>query len=170
MADINKLIPKIKQWEGGYVSNPNDTDGGCTNMGITLTTFRRYYGKTKTCEDLKKISETQWKTILKKGYWDKMAADHIQNQSIAELCVQMCWGSGSVTAIRKIQRCLGTKPDGIVGPKTLALLNGPNKAAIHAKLWEMRRIWFYNIVETQPKKKVFLAGWLRRLDSFKFEE
>lgn len=169
MADIEKLIPKIKKWEGGYSSHPADTDGGCTMQGITLNTFRRYYGKSRTCEDLKKITDEQWKHILKSGYWDKMKADQIENQSIAELCVQMVWGSGAI-AIRKIQKCIGTDPDGIVGPKTLALLNGPNKAAIHAKLWEMRRLWFYNIVATQPKKQVFLKGWLRRLSSFVFEE
>ena len=170
MADINKIIPKIKKWEGGYVSHPADTDGGCTNKGITLTTFRTFYGRSKTCEDLKNISDTQWKHILKAGYWDKMGADHIENQSIAELCVQMCWGSGAKTAIRKIQKCLGCEPDGIVGPKTLAALNAPNRAEIHAKLWEMRRIWFLNIVKAQPKKKVFLNGWLNRLATFVFEE
>lgn len=170
MADINKFIPKIKKWEGGYSSHPADTDGGCTMQGITLTTYRRYYGRDKNCNDLKNITEEQWRHILKSGYWDKMRADEIENQSIAELCVQMCWGSGAKTAIRKIQRCLGCEPDGIVGPKTLAALNAPNRAEIHAKLWEMRRIWFLNIVKAQPAKKVFLSGWLRRLSSFVFEE
>lgn len=170
MADINKIVPKILKWEGGYVSDPADTDGGCTNKGITLTTFRRYYGRSKTCDDLKRITDTQWKHILKSGYWDKMGADNIQNQSIAELCVQMCWGSGAVTAIKKIQRCLGTEADGIVGPKTLALLNGKNREEIHAKLWEMRRIWFLNIVKAQPRKQKFLNGWMNRLATFVFEE
>lgn len=169
MADIEKLIPKILKHEGGYSNHPNDT-GGCTMKGITIGVFRRYYGKDKTCEDLKKITDEQWFRIFKTGYWDKMKADEIENQSIAELCVQMCWGSGAVTAIKKIQSCLGCEPDGIVGRKTLAALNAPNRAEIHAKLWEMRRIWFMNIVKAQPKKKVFLSGWLRRLDSYTFEE
>lgn len=170
MADIEKLIPKIKKWEGGYSSHPADTDGGCTMQGITLTTFRRYYGRNKNCNDLKNITEEQWRNILKTGFWDKMKADEIENQSIAELCVQMCWGSGAVTAIRKIQRCLGITDDGIVGPKTLALLNGPDRKEIHRKLWEMRKIWFENIVQNNPKKKCFLKGWLNRLDTYTFAE
>ena len=170
MASAKKAIPNILRWEGGYSSHPADTDGGCTMKGITLITFRRYYGKGKTCEDLRKITDDQWYHIFRAGYWDRLNGDRIENQSIADLCVDMCWGSGTVTAIKKIQRALGTTPDGIVGPKTLALLNGPDRSAIHAKLKEMRRLWFMNIVQNNPKKKVFLKGWLNRLATYTFAE
>lgn len=172
MADIKKLVPKIKKWEGGYSNNPNDR-GGCTMMGITIATFRKYYGATKTCEDLKKITEAQWTHILKTGYWDCMKADLIQSQSVANLCVQMCWGSGPVTAVKKIQKCLGLVSDGIVGQKTLAALNGDGSWAYHKtifdKLWNMRRLWLMNIA-TVGNNKVFLKSWLNRLNDYKFED
>ncbi|MBR2772622.1 MAG: peptidoglycan domain protein [Bacteroidales bacterium] len=172
MASIDKLIPKIKKWEGGYANNPYDT-GGCTMMGITIATFRKYYGADKTCADLKKITEQQWLHILKSGYWNKMQADLIQSQSIANLCVQMCWGSGVVTSIKKIQSCLGITVDGIVGKKTLAALNGDNSVQYHKavfeKLWEMRKLWLINISKV-GNNKVFLKGWLNRLDDYKFED
>ena len=170
MADIEKAKKQILRWEGGYSSHPADTDGGCTMRGVTLYTFRQFYGKTKTCEDLRKITDEQWTSIFRAGYWDKLQGDKIENQSIANLCVDMAYGSGPVTAIKKIQRALGTTPDGGVGPKTLALLNGPDRAGIHSKLKEMRRIWFLNIVKAQPAKKVFIKGWNNRLDSYTFAE
>lgn len=166
MADINKLIPLILKWEGGYV-NDKDDKGGCTMKGITIATFRKYYGQLKTCNDLRNISDYQWKRILKAGYWDKMQADKITNQSIANLCVQMCWGSGPITAIKKIQACLGTKPDGIVGPKTLTLLNNKDYKRTFDKLWNMRKIWLTNIAQVGNNKK-FLKGWLNRLNDYKF--
>lgn len=169
MANPNITKQKILKWEGGYSDHPNDT-GGCTMKGVTIGVYRKYYGKTKTCADLRKITDDQWMHIFRAGYWDRMNADKIENQSIADLCVDMCWGSGTVTAIKKIQRALGTNPDGIVGPKTLALLNGPNKREIHRKLWEMRKVWFMNIVQATPSKKCFLKGWLNRLDTLTFEE
>lgn len=168
MADINKLIPLIKKWEGGYSNNPYDS-GGCTMMGVTIGTFRKYYGYNKTCSDLRNITESQWKHILKTGYWDKMRADEIENQSIANLCVQMCWGSGPVTAIKKIQKCLNLRPDGIVGPNTLAALNSPDSEAVFNKLWEMRRIWLINIA-TVGNNRIFLKGWLNRLNDYKYSE
>lgn len=169
MANAEKAMPIILKWEGGYSDHPNDS-GGCTMRGITIGTFRRYYGKDKTCDDLRRISDDQWLHIFKSGYWDKMKCDFIENQSLANLVIDMGWGSGTVTAIKKIQKCLGTTADGIVGPKTLALLNAPDREATFNKLWEMRRLWFNNIVKNNPSQKVFLNGWLRRLNDYKYEE
>lgn len=152
MADINKLIPKILKHEGGYSNHPND-NGGCTMKGITIGVFRRYYGNDKTCEDLKKITDEQWLKIFKTGYWDKINADNIQNQSIANLCVDMAWGSGPITAAKKIQRVLGVTADGIIGKISLAAINNANQKELFDKLKEMRRIWFNNIVSANPSQK-----------------
>lgn len=138
--------------------------------GVTLITFRRFYGKDKTCEDLKKITDEQWFTIFKTGYWDKINADKIKNQSIANLCVDMAWGSGPIKAAKKIQRVLGVTADGIIGKITLAAINSANQKELFDKLKEMRSVWFNNIVLANPRKKVFLKGWIRRLDSYTFSE
>lgn len=55
MADKNKLIPMIKKWEGGYGEHPND-HGGATNSGVTIAVFQSVYGKNKTKNDLKKMT------------------------------------------------------------------------------------------------------------------
>lgn len=169
MADAKKAIPNILKFEGGFSNHPADT-GGCTCKGVTIGVYRKYYGKTKTCEDLKKITDEQWFTIFKTGYWDKIQGDKIENQSIAALCVDIAYGSGPVTAIKKIQRCLGLKDDGIIGPLSIQRLNAPDRKATFEKIWKMREQWFYNIVKAKPSQKVFLKGWLRRLDSYTFAE
>jgi lysozyme family protein len=159
------MIPHIKRWEGGYSCDPDDR-GGCTMTGITLATYRRYYGASKTCADLKRITESEWLTIFKAGYWDKMMADQIANQSLAELCVDMCWMSGATTAIIKIQRTIGTTADGIVGRKTLYTLNKDPKGNFE-KLWQMRYNWLCSIAQVGNNRK-FLKGWLNRLNSQKY--
>lgn len=166
MADAKKMIPFIKKWEGGYSNHPNDT-GGCTMMGVTLATYQKYFGKEKTCEDLKNITEDEWLHIFKKGYWDKMKADKIENQTLAQLCVDMCWGSGPTTAIKKIQKRIGADVDGIVGPQTLGILNSKPRYYFNL-LWVMRYNWFLDIVKAKPQNKVFLRGWLNRLNDIKF--
>lgn len=157
----------FKRWEGGWANDPDDK-GGCTMSGITIATYRKYFGKEKTCEDLKQLTDTEWTKIFKEGYYNKMKAEQIDNPSIALLCTQMCWGSGPITAIKKIQNCLGCKADGIVGPITLGKLNGPNPQYIFKRLWQMRYVWLCNIA-TQGNNKKFLAGWLRRLNDIKYE-
>lgn len=165
MADAAKMVPWILKWEGGYVNDKDDA-GGCTCKGITIGTFRRYYGVGKTCDDLNHITNAQWYHIFKTGYWDKVKADYIGNQSIAELCTQMVWGSGA-RAIYKIQSCLGVRADGVVGEKTLAALNADDSEATFKKLWEMRKRWLMEIAMKGNNRK-YLKGWLNRLNDLKY--
>jgi lysozyme family protein len=81
----------------------------------------------------------------------------------------MCWGSGPITAIKKIQKCLNLRVDGVVGTDTLNALNSPNSEVVFNKLWEMRRIWLINIA-TIGNNHIFLKGWLNRLNDYKFSE
>lgn len=167
MADARLMIPFIKKWEGGYANDPDDK-GGCTMMGVTIATYKKYFGKSKTCEDLKKITDDEWLEIFKKGYWTPWKADEIKNQSIAQLCVDMGWGSGTKTAIKKVQACLGCKADGIVGPITLAALNAAPSVGIFRKLWVMRYNWLQQIAKVGNNKK-FLRGWINRLNDIKYK-
>ena len=75
----NNFKSSLKQvliHEGGYVDHPRDP-GGATNKGVTLKTFRRFYGKSQTKNDLKKITNKQLQKIYKKGYWDKCQCDEL---------------------------------------------------------------------------------------------
>lgn len=167
MADYKKLVPIIKKWEGGYVNHPLDK-GGCTNSGITISTYRFYYGRSKTCEDLKKMTEDEWNYIFKAGYWDRWKADEINSQAIANIVVDYVWASG-VFGIKYVQQILGVVADGIVGPKTLAALNGyKNQKQLFEKIWARRKYHFDAIVKRNPSQKVFLKGWYARLSDFKY--
>lgn len=169
MADYTKLIPIIKKWEGGYVNHPLDK-GGCTNSGITIGTYRYYFGKSKTCTDLKNMKEDEWNYIFKTGYWDKWKADEIKTQAIANIVVDWVWASG-VYGIKFVQRILGVVDDGKVGPKTIAALNGyKNQKELFGKIWSRRKKHFDDIVKNNPSQKVFLKGWYNRLNSFKWFE
>lgn len=166
MAEITKIIPHIKRWEGGYVCHPNDK-GGCTNMGVTLATFRSFYGVKRTCADLRDLTTEQWAHIFRAGYWDILKGDAIANDSLALLCVDWCYMSGAKNAIKRIQTAIGTTADGIVGKKTLAILNGMPMECF-AKIWNARYFHFKGICERDPSQRVFLKGWLNRLNSIRY--
>ena len=168
MADFKKYAPKLLQLEGGFVNHPEDK-GGITNCGITLETFRSFLGQDKTVKDLQSMSYGMWKDIIKAGYWDKVKGDEIENQSLAELIADWCVNSG-LTAIRKVQDVLGCKPDGIVGPITLSLINSSDAEKLHEWIWNARHQFYINIVKRNPRQKVFMNGWMNRLNRFKFSE
>lgn len=168
MAEFAKYAPKLLQFEGGFVNHPNDL-GHATNMGVTIQTYRDYCGADKTIKDLQNMSYGTWQKIMKDMYWDKCKGDKIDNQSLAELIADWCVNSG-LASIRKVQDIVGCKPDGIVGTITLSLINTSDPKELFERIWNARHQHYINIVKRSPSQKVFMNGWMNRLNSFKFEE
>ncbi len=216
MANCEKLIPTILKWEAGidpdkeenigltnrelfekarkkgYGNDPVDK-GGPTMVGIILETYKAYCKskgkKPPTIEDLKAMTYEEWFEIFKTRFWDKMQADRIKSQSIANLCVNTVWGTGP-GYIKTIQCVLCVKQDGVVGPVTLAKINGwqPQKD-LFDRLWARRKKFFEDIVASSVRayerkigrkaterellthtKKRFIKGWLNRLNDFRYED
>lgn len=189
MADFDKYAPLLLRvecsWRGGFPQswdrietlfelarpgaycNIDGDKGGPTFAGVTLTTYRQFYGTARSVNDLKNMAYHEWRNIFKTGFWDRMKADDIESQSIADLCVDWLVNSGT-TKIRNIQKVLGVTADGVVGPKTLAAINGARcPMCLHAQLWEARRAYFAAIATGSNGK--FLAGWIARLNQFVFK-
>lgn len=162
MADYSQVKAHIKKYEGGWANSAADK-GGCTMSGITIGTFKTYYGKDKTCADLKKLTEQQWDYIFQTGWWKPLKLADVKNTSIAILIADMAFMSGTGAAIKKIQGCLGTTADGIIGPKTLALINANDSKEVFFKLWGMRYEWLCRIAYGG-----YLNGWLNRLRATKY--
>lgn len=169
MAKAELLKPFILRWEGGFVDDPLDR-GGATNKGITIGTFRNFYGKDATVEQLKNITDEQWLHIFKCGYWDKWKADDIENQSIANIVVDWAWGSGAATSIKQVQKILGVAVDGIVGDDTLTAINIAGQRSLFVKIHNRRIEFVENIVKRDPSQARFLKGWKNRINSLTFSE
>lgn len=166
MASWFNYIPTLLKHEGGFVNDPDDS-GGATMKGVTIATFRKWYGSSKTVEDLKAMTDCQWCRIMR-SYWDGVKGDQIRNQSIAELVADWHVNAG-VNAIKRIQRMFGITADGIVGKVTLSYLNSPNSEAIFYRLRSAREDYYTDIVRANPKKQKYLNTWLRRTRSFEYK-
>lgn len=171
MAVINNIVPKILKWEGGFVNDPDDL-GGATNKGVTIKTFRGFYGQDKTVEDLKNLTNAQWMHIAKKGFWDKVGGDNIKDQSVAEILFDFAWGSGVYRANKLVQTLLNRyfnqnlTIDGVTGPKTQAAINSVDPKKLFNKIWDYRHEYLHQIVRSRPQNAKFLNGWLKRLNDF----
>lgn len=174
MAQIDILAPFILSFEGGYVNHPNDK-GGPTNKGVTLETWKKY-GRDINGDgvidekDLKLITEEDATRIMKRNYWDKIRADEIESQSIANLLVDWVWGSGTGQSIPIVQQMVGATADGVIGPQTIAAINAQDPKEFFEKLHARRHVYFNRIVDSHPEQESFIKGWRRRLDSIQFEE
>lgn len=190
MANVDKLLPFILKWEGGFANDPADA-GGATNKGVTIATWKRCgYDKDGDGDvdvaDLKLISNEDVRNhVLKPAFWDRWKADNIHSQKIANILVDWVWGSGKHGIVIP-QRLLGVNPDGIVGNKTLAAVNFADPDQLFNVIYNARVKFLKNITASsiaayerkigrkatekelmKHTNKRFLNGWLRRLADIK---
>ena len=190
MADVNKLLPYILKWEGGFVNDPADA-GGATNKGVTIGTWKQVgYDKNGDGKidvaDLKLITDDDvLNCVLKPHYWDRWKADLIMSQKVASILVDWVWGSG-VHGIRIPQRLLGVVQDGIVGAKTLSAVNAADPDMLFERVFSARVEYLHSITqssidryEAKIKRKAteqellkhtnkrFLKGWMNRLNDIR---
>lgn len=169
MAQFDKYVPKLKKWEGSTFKDDPADAGGATMAGITLTTFQQYYGQDKTVSDLMRMTDQQWRHIMKTGFWDKCQADMIHNQSVAEIFVDWCVNSGT-GMIKKVQGMVGAKTDGIVGPRTLAAINSYDQRRLHFMIKAARAEWYAGLVKNRSANLKWYDGWMNRLLDFQYNK
>jgi lysozyme family protein len=173
MANIEKLIPYVLKWEGGFVNNPKDP-GGATNMGVTMAVWKSQgYDKNGDriidVKDLKLITVKEVTMIMKKSYWDRWLADNIKSQAVANILVDWVWCSGKWGIVIP-QRLLGLKEDGIVGYLTLEALNETileNETKFIEQLYTARKDYILDIINHNPSLATFKKGWFNRLEDLK---
>jgi lysozyme family protein len=152
MADFKKAFEKVLKFEGGYVNDKSDS-GGETKYGISKKAYPGIDIKSLTLEDAK--------AIYKKFYWDKIKADEIKSQKIAELIFDTAVNMGVRRAVKIAQTCLGVKVDGIVGNETLNALNNCDENFINA--YKLQRIKIYVEISKRGDNIKFLRGWISRV-------
>lgn len=171
MADYLKLVPFIKKWEGGFVNDMDDL-GGATYMGVTFETYKIYCGNNKlplpSIENLKRMPIQHWNAIFKTMYWDRWKADEIKSQAIANILVDWVWASG-IQGIKRPQGIVNVIPDGIVGDKTLTIINSKAPRELFDEIKRARIDFVDEICRKRPANLKFKKGWLNRINDLKFD-
>jgi lysozyme family protein len=174
MAEFLPFFKKLMVHEGGW-SNDAADKGGPTKYGVILKEWiAKGWDKDGDNDvdvnDLKLITLEDAARIAKPYYWDKVGGDTIRNQSFAEMLADFAYNSGVGTASKKLQKLLGLKEDGVIGPVTIAKVNSVNQEDLFNKFKQIRINFYLAIVNSNPSQKVFLKGWMNRINSFTFQK
>ena len=172
------ILDHVLAVEAGYQNQSQDDgnkiDGKMigTNRGITPKAYKKFYGKTPTVEDMKSLTKEQALEIYNKDYIEDPGFNNISDDYLKANLVDFGVNSGPVTAIKQLQKILGTKADGIIGPNTLQKVED-YEGDLNSDLFEARRDFYKGVIERQPEKKIYEQGWenrLRSLENFRLPE
>ena len=141
--NFQRAMKYILSVEGGYSNNKYDK-GGSTNFGITQRTYD-FYRKSKNLnlQSVKNISKQEVETIYYEQYWKASGANKINDFSLALLLFDSSVNHGVTTAKR-----LYIKSNG----NFVTFLN-------------LRKEVYMKIVQKNPSQKIFLRGWLNRINT-----
>lgn len=150
-------LEHVLKYEGGYVDHPSDP-GGATNMGITRATLARFRGKPVSKDDVKALTMEEAGRIYRKNYWQACRCGDMP-PALAFLTFDTAVNQGPSRAVRFLQEAVGSVPDGIVGPNTLAATWAHNNAQA-VQEYAALRMQHYGSLRTFS---TFGLGWSRRL-------
>lgn len=151
---FKESIEHILEFEGGYVNDPDDL-GGETNFGISKRAFPDL--------DIQNITRQAAIDIYHDAYWIKAQCDMMPSP-VANLVFDGSVNQGHKRAAKALQQAVGATEDGIIGPKTMALLHARYRAAPETTLINLaaaRAYQYMSLKESQEEKYGY--GWMRRL-------
>jgi lysozyme family protein len=175
MASFEAFFPTLLRHEGGFVDDSADP-GGATNKGVTLETFqsnaKKYLGIEPTLANLQALTDEQAAKIYKPLYWDEVHGDEIELQALANIVFdfQVNAGGSASKLLQRVLNELGAKPplavDGEIGAGTMAALKSADQTAVYRRYKQGRIAYYQDLVAKRPSLGKFLAGWLKRVNSF----
>ena len=156
MADFNLAIGKTLAHEGGakFTDDPVDR-GGATKYGISQLAYPNL--------DIKSLTENQARDIYKRDYWDRIRADEIESQAIAEALFDTCVNMGVRAGSRLAQVSASVEPaDGVIGSQSLSLINNINDELFISSFTIVKIARYASICNRNKSQKRFLLGWINR--------
>ena len=154
-------IKEVLHHEGGYIDHPDDP-GGRTSKGITQRVYEKWLGREVTEQEMRDLTEETAIAIYKKNYWDRNRCDMVEDASspgVAYFLLDFAVNAGRQGA-KCLQKSIGANPDGVIGPKTIAILKKMDADYVLEQM-HMHRQKFYESLKTF---KTFGRGWTRRND------
>ena len=156
MADFSLAIDKTLAHEGGakFTDDPSDS-GGATKYGISQAAYPDL--------DIRNLTEQQAREIYKRDYWDRVRADEITSQAVAENIFDTSVNMGVRTGSRLAQVAVEIEPaDGIIGSQSLKVINNCDEEFFISNYTIAKIARYAYICNKNKSQKRFLLGWINR--------
>ena len=163
---VDALIDDIVRREGGFVDHPADR-GGATKYGITIGTLRDWRRQPVGRSDVASLTEMEARQIYRTLYFTATGFDQVPDAQVQALLFDFAVHSGISEATKALQRAIGAKPDGVIGPLSLeALKRVTNMEALFYRIKCERFELITRFIGRDNAQAVFATGWANRFDEF----
>lgn len=162
---MNRFIDLILESEGGYVNDPLDR-GGATKYGITQKTLNAW----TVAKKLKPIKARDLPLSTARTIYMEWYLNPCLCANLAVTLLIFDWGvnSGVMTAIMGLQKILGVKQDGIIGPRTnQAIMEYAPREMLLTRIVNKRHEYYANIIGKDKAQATFAIGWASRITKLK---
>lgn len=161
--NFDRSLSRVLKSEGGYVNHPQDP-GGETNFGVTQRVYDAYRSRLGLKRaSVRYISKTEVAQIYRDSYWALAKCDQLPD-GVDFVVFDGAVNSGVAQSAKWLQRALGVKDDGVIGPATIAAaLRHKNHDQLVADILALR-LKFLKSLKTW---KAFGKGWAARIADVK---
>lgn len=159
IEDIITDVLKAEGWDK-YTNRPNDR-GGPTKWGITLKAWSEWRGRDCTEDDIKAITEPQAREFYEMEYVLAPRFNQLP-ELLMDMVVDCGVNHGPRAASKWIQRAVGARQDGAIGPNTLKAVKDANPVAVYLKVCASRVRLYGRIVTKDPTQAENAHGWNNR--------
>lgn len=151
---LDRLVDRLVEREGGWVHHKADP-GGETKYGISKRSYPH--------EDIKNLTKERAKEIYLRDFVYANQIDKLEDEQVAETVLDWIAHSGASVVkakhrVKALQRLVGVKDDGVIGPKTIAAMNAHDPSDLVEKIM-LERLFFLLRLTKHP----FIVGWVKRL-------
>ena len=168
LSGFEASLPFVLRWEGGFVDHPDDP-GGRTNRGVTQRVYnqwRVHHGLPP--RDVRQIGDAEVHAIYEEDYWLPPRSDLLRRKlDLVQFDTAVNMGVGR--AMRLLQGAVGSAVDGAFGPLTHQAAAGCDLAATIPAYCHAREAYYRRLAERRPRLRVFLRGWMNRLNALRSE-
>lgn len=163
MADFNPAFERTLANEGGYrLTNIPGDAGGQTYAGIARKRNPSWPGWRAVDAGDTPASDLV-RDYYRDHYWAPIRGDRIADQRIAETIYDCGVNCGPAVAAKLAQIVVGATPDGIIGPKSVELINQADPALFGARYALAKLARYRDIVQRDRSQGKFLLGWINRV-------
>lgn len=149
---------------GGGGNHPKDPRGA-TNKGVTQKAYDAWRTRNGLGpRDVRQLEDGELHAICEEGYWLPPRCDLLQRQ-LDLVRFDAAVNMGPKRAVKFLQQSVGCAADGDFGPTTKKAAENCDLGTAIARYCDVREACCRGLAERNPDLKVFMKGWMNRLNA-----